>query len=355
MKDFFFQIIDYQKKYGFDSYSKNSNDIIEFYYQKYPEVSDKYKSSKPLSKLELSNIIHGHKNIDCANSTLYQINTSFEMYIIAFLWAMEKEFDKAIEYFSGCHNSLDNALSSKVNKVFISLQLAQIFEQMGDFNGARKKLFEVYKTLNYNKELGDKVHNFYASCCVSLGLLYYRIYKNENISGFLFWKSIYLRTKYMKRYPPLVFENYLSTVYRYYAQSYFDRNIDKYIFLKQAYVSKCMLLDATNDEFTKLEFSYLAFDFIFFLITNKYNMGYINKIANKLYKAINIMHSNSKNEIADNCTKLCLAISKYYFIKNDYLKFYKWYSLLKHFKNIYHIDIEESFLNSENLYYILKV
>lgn len=355
MKDFFFQVTSYKKEHGFDSYSKDAIDIINFYNQKYPEVSNKYKNVKPLSKSEFLSILQiGENNSKNKNIGLFELRSTFEKYIVAFLWAMNEKYEKAEYYFLDCYNSLDNSFSAKVNKIFILLQIAQLYERMGSFDRALKTLQVVYKTFYYDKELSEEINNFYASCCVSIGLLYYRIYKYQNIAGAFFNKSISLRMKYKQTYPKFVFENYISMAYRYVAQTYYDRTIDKYIYLKQSYILRSMLLNVSNDEFTKKEFSYLSVDFVNFLITNNFKIGYVNKISNNLYKVLALLKSDSKNEMAIYLTNACLVIAKYYYIKNEFYKFYKWYALLKYFKYEYHIDIDESFLGSEKLYSLLK-
>lgn len=345
MKNHFFQKIGYQKKKGFDSYSKNAGDIISFYYLKHPELSPEYKKPTPLTRTEIDTILTGHSP---------GLNTPFEKYIVAFLFAMADRHDEAEKYFLSCIESLDNSLSSAVNTTFIKLQLAQLYERKGDIPRALSTLRKVYFRFNGDAELMGTINNFYASCCVSIGLIYFRAYKNNNIAGNLFARSIHVRLKYRSNYPPLVCENYLATAYRYLAVAYGDKKIDRYVNFKTAYDLRAWLIGKTRDEFTKLEFLNLSVDLIHFLISENYNAKYINKFTNRLFKTIFSLNHDSKKESKNTLVQVGLMVSKYYFIGNDPDKFYKWYTLIKQFKHMFQMEFDESFLNSEEIFLLLK-
>lgn len=351
MENYFFQTINYHKKKGFDSYSNSTEDIINFYYQKHPELSLEYKETHPLSSSQLFDIVNNDLN-DTTN--LIAIDTSFEKYIIAFLFAMKHNYNAAERYFLSCINSLDDSFSAKVNETFILLQLAQLSERKLDYGKALQTLKKVYRRIKNDKDLIDKINNFYASCCTSIGLLYYKIYKNKPIAGNLFYKAIYLRTKYKEDYPPLICESYLSIVLRYSAETYYLKKQDKYNAYKTAYSLRSMLLTQTNDEYTKVEFINLSLDFLYFLISESYKIKFINKIGNHLYQCIFLLHKNSLSENNTSIIQSATMLSKYYYIENDYMKFYKWYALLKQLKSSYNLSYKEEFLESEEIYQLLK-
>jgi hypothetical protein len=346
MGNYFFEKKGYRRQKGFDSFSKSANDILEFYYTKYPEVDSHYKTIAPLTRAFFEDIVFRDQPAE--------LDTPFEQYILAFLFGMAGKYACAEKSFVHSLELLDDSFASVINSIFILIQLAQLYERMGLFSSALSTLKKVYREFNKNERLFAEVNNFYASCCVSMGLIYFKFYNNINIAGHLFAKSINIRLKFERNYPPQVCENYLSIAYRYKAITYNAKKLDRYLTFKKAFILRAWLLLNTKDEFTKCQFIHLTFDFLRFLISERYAVKYINKMANSVYKAIFSLNRASMAENESLLIQTALMLSKYYYLSDDYLKFFRWYALVKNIKKIFKADLNESFLNSESVYCLLK-
>jgi hypothetical protein len=346
MEDYFFQKKGYDRKRGFDSYSRDANDIIDFYFFKYPELSPKYKRSVPLERKELNAIRDGHNDV--------WLDTPFEQYIAAFLFAMDKNFEEAERRFCCCIDLLDDTLASSINAVFMKLQLAQLYERMANIEKALGMLLTVYREFKRNKELLAIINNFYASCCISIGLIYIGKRNKRHIAAGLFTQSIGIRLSYRSDYPPQICENYLATAYRYRAVALEENHIDRYIDFKTAYSLRSWLLGSTQDEFTKVEFAALSVDLLHFLISHTYTLKYINKVANRLYKVIFSLNNGSRTNNQKMLTQVSVMLAKFYFLKEEYFKFYKWHALTKELKRNFQLNIDEAFLNSEEIFALIK-
>lgn len=354
-KKIFFQRINYKKEHSFDSYSQGIDDIIYHYHKKYEELPFIYKRSKPLSLKDLINISKKVGDSDCVNLiNEFNINSPFELYIIAFIAGFQGYNLKSIEYFEICSKILDNSTPSAINKIFIQLQIAQLYEREKEYKLSFSILFNVYKVISANCVLMNCINNFFASCCVSLGLLCCQQFSKKSLAGALFLHSTLVRLKYQKNYSHSVFNNYISIVYRYMSSVYYARNLDQYITLKESYCIRYTLLQTTNDNFTKEEFSYLSFDFIRLLINNSYKISLVNKIANRLYKNISVLHYSSQNKLSSEILKIAVVLSKYYYYNNNILCFIKWYSMAKYFLSKFQIEQDIHFLNSEDIFCYLK-
>jgi hypothetical protein len=345
--DLFFYKINYKKNNGFDSYSKSQKDILNFYFEKYPEVSPKYKNEKPLSIDLLNSWINKKiKNINCL--------MPFEKYIIAFLYAMNDDYLLSKKYFYICYNELDDGFEcSEINRIFILLQIAQLYQRIGEIKESLSILFQIHNKIVITQKLELTIHSFLASCCVSMGLIYLNYYQLNNIANHLFLRSIFLRLKYKDTYDLAVFYNYLTMAYRNFAISYNGKNENKLVFFKSAYKHRKELLNSTNDEFTKKEFLYLSFDYILFLIANRYKQSAINRIVKLAYLIIVLLNDESKYELSKKILTSGVSICKYYYFTENYKYFYKWYSLLKYIKLKFQMDFNEHFLESEKLYNLI--
>ncbi|MBS7565722.1 hypothetical protein KHS38_15020 [Mucilaginibacter sp. Bleaf8] len=351
MKDYFFQTTAYIKKKGFDSYSKTTDDIFKFYQEKYPELSESYKRNRILSTDQLAKI-RDHIHDDEVRNMVG--NHSFESYIAAFIHAMSEDYGPAEYYFNNSIALLDNSFASKVNHVFILLQLAQLYERQEKITLAFKTLKAVYVHIYTDPDLIEAINNFYASCCTSIGLLLYRWQKMPCLAGMMFFKAVKLRLNYRDKYPSMILENYLSTVYRYFSECYLLKKSDKYITLKIAYAMRLELVTNTSDEFTKSEFLHLCSDFLLFLINHKYPSKYINKIQRSVWK---IVASLDHSTALQNCRKIArtaLMLAKYYYIEDQFDTFFRWYALAKNTKRKYQLPLEEHFLQSEEIYELIK-
>lgn len=347
-KDYFFYKKNSNKHNGFDSYSKNTEDILIHYYDKFNEISFDLKCKHPIKADKFYAIIKSINNIKLES---YK---PFEVYTIAFLCAMSSKYNESINCFNLCLHKLDkNKHEYQVNKVFIMLQMAQLHERIHQYKESLSILLKVYKTIKYNNVLFETIHAFYASCCISIGLIYFRIYKKNTIAGWLYVKSLIIRKLYANTYPELVYKNYISSAYRYYALTLMPKK-ESYYFFKESFEIKYYILISTTDEYSKKEFIHLSYDFINYLINNRYNVSYVNKISNKMYLAISNLNKNSTIEINFELCNITLMLSKYYYYLNNIYKFYKWYSLFKHFKNNKNISFEKDFKLGEDVYSLIK-
>lgn len=355
IKDFFFQRTDFRKEHGFDSYSRTPGDIIRHYAGKYTELSPLYKRNAPLSVRELSEITEKVGTTEPQQlAEKYAIYAPFELYILAFLAGLQEYHSISIKYFEKTLSLLDESLPSRINKVFIRLQLAQLYQR----NKAYKKSFDllcgVYRQINQDRELMDHIHNFFASCCVSIGLLLYHHFGKSHLAGALFNHSIATRLQYRKRYAPSVVNNYLSLAYRYASTTYPVDPLRQYLMLKEAYRLRKELYLAHTDHFTKEEFTYLSFDFIRFLIKQGHKPGIINKIARMLYNTLPDLAYASQSKMRYDLLNGALVLAKYYYFREDYLLFYKWYAVANYINRKFDTKQEIHFLESEAIYQWLK-
>lgn len=348
MNNYFFDL-QKKSKNSFDDYSNSVSDIINFYKIKYGQISSALKNNTPLNQEDFDLLIKTKP--ETLNIARFR---PFEAYIIAFIYAMTKQYNESIYVFNICSGMLvSKSIPAQVNKIFILLQIGQLYEREGLFKNALLTLVDAYKLFYFNKKIQLKVSNFYASCCTSIGLLYYRVYRKENIAGMLFHKAITIRAKYRQIYQSCIYQNYISTVYRYAAISYYKNKTDIYIYLKQAFAIRKNLLDQFKDEYTKKEFIYTANDFLVYLIRNNYPIKYINKMNKSIYRTTSLLNESSKAEMSEYIINICIINSKYYLYK-DISHFFKWYSMSVYFNNKYNLKKTIAFSNSEYIYNILK-
>lgn len=354
-KDFFFQRTDFRKEHGFDSYSQTPDDIIRHYTGKYTELSPIYKRSLPLSILELSEISEkiGITELPQLRKK-YAINAPFELYILAFMAGLQDYPSVSINYFEKSFDLLDESLPSQINKIFIRLQLAQLYQRQKAYKKSLHLLFVVYRQIHQNDALMDHIHNFFASCCVSLGLLLFHHFGKSKLAGALFTHSIAVRLRYRERYVPSIINNYLSLAYRYIGITYPTDPLNQYLILKEAYRIRKELYLTYTDHFTKEEFTYLSFDFIRFLIKQEYKPGLINKIARMLYKALPDLEYSSQSKMRYDLLNGALVLAKYYYFREDYLLFCRWYAVAKYMNQKFDTKQDVCFLKSEEIYQWLK-
>ena len=314
-KNYFFLHEGMQKKEGFDSYSKTIYDIVNFYHRKYPELAPEYKFTHHLTDEQMLSVLD-KEQVQCVD--INYITKPFECYIFAFLFAMNKDYDVAIDLFNKSIDGLDSSFSSKVNKIFIRLQLAVLYEMNKDLKTSLKILISTYKEISKNEKLMNEIHNFLASCCVSIGLLYNKMYKNNNIAGLFFNKSIILRIRHRHTYPFLIFENYLSTVLRYKAVIYSSSVDDKYYYLNESYNMRLFISENTKDEYSKKELIFTASDLLNLLIINNSSSKKIEKVSRKMYNAIFTLSNDTMKHNVKHIFSSCMMMSKYYYIKCNY-------------------------------------
>lgn len=356
MKDFFFQRIDFKKEHGFDSYSQNPRDIIQHYMGKYAELSPRYKRNSPLTLRELTEIAEKvGKTGPNQLKEAYDINYSFELYILAFLAGLQGFYGCSIHYFEKSFLLLAESSASKINKIFILLQLSQLYQRKKAYKKSLHILFVVYKQISKDRELMDHIHNFFASCCVSIGLLLYHHFGNTRLAGALFNRSIAVRLQYKDRYASSILNNYLSLAYRYASITYHTDPLKQYLLLKEAYRIRKELYLKNHDNFTKEEFAYLSFDFVRFLIQQDYKQALITKIARMLYNDLALLGYGSQNKMRTDILNTALVLAKYYYLREEYILFYKWYAIAKYMNQKFNIKQKLNFLDSEEIYQLLNI
>ncbi|WP_342327955.1 hypothetical protein [Pedobacter sp. FW305-3-2-15-E-R2A2] len=343
--NYFFKSVKHVDKKNFDEYSKTTKQIIDFYYGKHPELDTKYKSKQPLER----DVFVNYQHIKVA-----QLAFPFEVYCVSFLYAMEESYQMAIESFFRCLEMLDDTIESAINGIFMKLQIAQLYERLRRFDKALETLKEVYTAFVSDKDLVRELNSFFASCCVSIGLLYYRYFSNKNIAGGLFCQSIHLRLKYKSNYPPLVCENYLASAYRFKALTYNIKPIDIYIDFKIASNYRYNLVKQTEDLFNRSDFLHLSYDFLYFLITENYPVKFINKIGKSTFNILVNFDDEELLSCAEISVKLSMVLSKYYLTMEDYKNFFKWYSLQMTVIRKTNSEFDSPDENSQYIYAMLK-
>lgn len=309
-KHVFFLRKDNIKLNGFDSYSKNSNDILTHYNLKYNELSKDLKSPQQY-KLEKWNFICSQ--LDKGDSEIEKsISTPFELYITAFLLAFNLKYKQSINLFQKCQALLPKTLYGNINFVFINLQIAQLYERLGLYHHAFSILISTREEISKNKELFYHVHNFYASSCVSIGMLCFRNFGATNIAKSCILTSIIIRTKYKHTYMPSVYKHYIAQAYRYIAMMSYDSIEKAYLFLQSSYKIRKELLQIYSDDVTKEEMFHLETDFIIFLISNQFRDSFINSHSRSLLKLIVGFSPKLREQLYSNVRNVASMLYRYY-------------------------------------------
>lgn len=300
------------KKNGFDSYSKSAQDIINYYNLKYEEIDKRMKAHSKLTMQNWQQIITFvcQKNFDIEKLKL----APFEIYITAFILAFHTQYENAINTFRRCQRSLPNTIYGKINSVFISLQIAQLLERMGDCKSALSVLIRTRMAIQQDQRLFTHIHNFYASCNISIGLLCFRYKKRANIAQFNFLSSILTRNKYKTSYQTDVYKHYIAQANRYIGMMPSMSTGDAYIYMKTAYNLRVELLQTYSDDISREEMFHLETDFIIFLIRNRYKNDLVCKHARALLHLIATLSPKLRNNLQVHIGNIARTLHKFYTI-----------------------------------------
>lgn len=313
---------------GFDSYSKNSNDILTHYNLKYEELSDNLKSPQQY-KAEKWKYICSKFDNEISEIEKY-ISTPFELYITAFLLAFDVKYEKSIVLFQKCQALLPDTLYGNINVVFINLQIAQLYERIGLYHHAFSILIKTRYTISKDKELFYHVHNFYASSCVSIGMLCFRYFNTPNIAKSCILTSIIIRTKYKHTYMPSVYKHYIAQAYRYIAMMSYDSHKNAYLFLQTSYKIRQELLQIYLDDVTQEEMFHLETDFIIFLIRNQFKTSFINLHSKSLLKLIAGFSPKLREQLYSNVQNIASMLYRYYSFFQMKRKAKLWYNMMNY-------------------------
>lgn len=316
-KELFFLRENFEKTNGFDSYSKNTKDILAHYSLKYVELPQDMKSPIQYT-LEYWNFVY-KAFVDKWDEVKRLLFSPFEMYTAAFLLAFHMEYEKSIILFCECQKLLPKTLSGQMNYVFINLQVAQLFERIGKDKQAFSILMTTRATIQHDKLLFKYVHNFYASCCVSIGLLCYRYKSNPQIATSCLLTSTLIRSKYKSSYSSAVYKHYLAHAYRYVGMMSCLPHRRAYIFLQASYKMRSELLQTFSDDITKEEMFHLESDFIIFLIRNQYKTSLIDRHAKALQRLISEFSSELRQDLLPQIKNISNTLHRFYnvFYMND--------------------------------------
>lgn len=302
--DIFFLQKDFKKKNGFDSYSKNGTDIILHYNLKYNEMSDCMKCQYKLTENDW--------NLLCLEVLSKAALPPFEMYILAFLFAFKKEYRKSIVVFHKCRDLLPNTMAGNINLVFINLQIAQLLERLEEYRQSLQILISTRRLIWNNNDLFSQVHNFYASCCVSIGLLCFRYFNRPELATANFINSVLIRIRHQSTYSSEVFNHYLSHAYRYIGMMPNCNHQKAYIFMNTAYTMRLELYKLFPDDVTKEDTFHLETDFIVFLIRNRYKVSLINKHSKSLLFLIVELSPYLRKKLLNRIRNIASVLYKYY-------------------------------------------
>lgn len=321
-KELFFLREKTEKINGFDSYSKSTKDILMHYSLKYTELPQDMKSPIQYTSEHWNFICNTF--VDKWDEIKRLLLSPFEMYITAFLLAFHMEYEKSIILFRECQELLPKTLSGQMNYIFINLQIAQLFERIGKDKQAFSVLMITRATIQNNKVLFQYVHNFYASCCVSIGLLCFRYKNNPQIATSCLLTSTLIRSKYKSSYSPAVYKHYLAHAYRYVGMMSCLPHQKAYIFLQTSYNMRLELLQTFSDDITKEEMFHLESDFIIFLICNQYKNSLINRHAKALKCLIIEFSPDLKQYLLPQIKNIYNTLYRYYNILHMEDKAKKW-------------------------------
>ncbi|MBW6483584.1 MAG: hypothetical protein K0B10_11065 [Vicingaceae bacterium] len=291
--------------------------LITFYFKKYNEISDKYKRNTPLTSKEFKNI-GTISNVESFITKAEIRSNPFELFTIAMINFMDNKYKDSLFCFEECICILakDNTLNSKINIVFIRLNIASIYQLIGSYNKAIKELLMIIKTFE-NRILLEQSNNLLASAYNRLGGILLNNFQNSNLAYYPFYKSIKLRNEYYNTYPEYVCDNYLSSTYKLFSFCH-ENNSDKNYYFKKSIQTRACLLEKFNDEFNSVELFYTYFDYIKFLITKRYTTFLIISKAQLLYKFLNVhikRLSSHINPVFTCCLMLYRFFDKLGFIK----------------------------------------
>lgn len=332
VKQLFFQRCNYKKLAGFNSYSKGHKDILIHYNLKYPELPTKTKMLNAYSMDQWNELI---SNISTPRIMKQcQKFPPFEMFIVSFLFAFSAKYNDAIELFRRCQSKLCKSLSDDITRIFIDLQIAQLYERLREDRKALQLLKNVYKKIQDDKILYRHINNFLASCCVSIGLLCYRHVGNPKLASSFFLSSVIIRTNNVTSYAVDTYKHYLSQAFRYIGMMPYFSPQDSYIFLKRSYSIKIELYESTADEVIQTELFHLMVDFIIFLIQNQFKTSIINRISRRMLLLIYDLPVELKIDLAPYIVNISHTLFRYYEIIHIHRKSVPWLSIIKYFEHI---------------------
>lgn len=331
IKQLFFQRSDYKKTDGFNSYSKDHDDILKHYKLKYPELSASVKAIHPYSQKLWDDLIHKIPSSDIVR--LCQTFPPFELFIASFLFAFSKEYNCAIKLFKSCQSKLHNSLSDKIIKIFIDLQIAQLYERLGIHRKALLLLKKVYKKIHSDNTLYRHTNNFFASCCVSIGLLCCRYMNNSKLAASFFLTSTITRSNNFTFYSAETYKHYISQAFRYIGMMPYFSPQDSYIFLKSSYQMTLELYRFSADKVIQSELFHLMKDFILFLICNQFKIDLINSISKKMLLLISNLSTDLKKELTIYIITISQTLFRYYKILNIPRKAILWRCIMRYFEH----------------------
>lgn len=302
----------YVKKNGFDSYSKGPRDIILHYDLKYGELADNMKAPTPFTADRWKTICTSINN-DICNIFKLQL-PPFEMYIAAFLLAFRKDYKNAIILFRRCQTLLPKTIYGQINFVFMNLQIAQLLERLGKNRQALSVLINTRALIHHDNKLFNQIHNFYASCCVSIGILCYREIKAPQIATSCFLTSTLIRSKYESTYTPSVYKHYIAHAYRFAGMMPCLTPTAAYAYMKEAYCLRTELYKGFSDDVTNEEMFHMETDFIIFLIRNHFKTGLINLHSKSLLRLIAALSPQLRNHLSPNINNIATTLYRYYSI-----------------------------------------
>ncbi|GAA4182788.1 hypothetical protein [Sphingobacterium ginsenosidimutans] len=306
----FFALSKRQEKKDFDSYSKNENDIYNFYLSKVIELPRIFKQT---DIFELSTFRFYDEDLGNINTLLLnrRLNSSFELYISSFVSFINKQYLIANYLFHQVlkHLKMMTDIGTYVNVQFIKLQISQCFDLNGDRRSSLRYLLDVVRGFSQNHLLLLHANNLLASTYMRIGVYCERVYNNYGLAHYTTFKSCYLRDLFREKYPNLVCEQYLATAFRLYAKTW-TKSVDQYYWFSKSLQQRMLVLQGTNDNFNKAELMFLLFDFCRFLILNKYKIAIINSKAKLLLKIFCAMEPQSRLEYALAASQYSMMISK---------------------------------------------
>lgn len=238
----------------------------------------------------------------------------FELYIAAFLLAFRKQYRLSIAIFSQCQLLQPDSIHGQINTVFINLQIAQLYHRLKEYRKSLSLLLETRRVIHRDSKLFAIVHNFYASCCMSIGVLCHRYLNNAPIATSCFLTSILVRSKHENTYVHPVYIHYVSRAYRYIAMMHSTIPENAITFIKSACKMRQELLTIFDDDITQEEMLHFESDYIILLIRNSCKIDTINKRAKSLLQIIVNMPSQLRWELSRYIVSIAQTLFRYYIV-----------------------------------------
>lgn len=329
-KNIFFLRENMVKHNGFDSHSKNPQDVITHYKLKYDEIEESMKAYPQYTSRKWKYMCE-QKVLDASKLQL----PPFEAFITAFILSFQGRYKEAIKMHHQCQSLLPDTLDGKINAVFINLQIAQLFERMGNDGQALSLLIKTRATIQRDKSLFAAVHNFYASCCVSIGLLCFRYKKLPSIALSSFITSLLTRIKYKETYSYDVYEHYIAQASRYVGMMPVQSCQDAYAFIRSAYNIRLGLLQRFSDDVTKEEMFQLERDFLIFLIINRYKKDLVIRHSRVLLRLIVDFSPELRRHLSHHIFNIAQTLHRYYQVYMITAKADLWKHIMNHINSSY--------------------